>query len=97
LTEVLGRYERFFTLFRDLRGCVEFFLLQDLVTGECSAVEFFAPFDDFRTSPLPANGDAYRAYQRLASLLRRATSGSLGRADHRRGPANQRLQPTALR
>jgi hypothetical protein len=66
LADVLSRYDRFFALFRDFRGYVEFFLLQDLVTGDYSRVEFFAPFDDFRASPLPATGDAYRAYQRLA-------------------------------
>lgn len=66
LAEVLTRYERFFALFRDFRGYVEFFLLQDLVTTDYSAVEFFAPFDAFRTSPIPATDDAYRAYRQLA-------------------------------
>lgn len=66
LTEVLRRYERFFALFRDFSGYVEFFLVQDLVTKDSSAVEFFMPFDDFTTSPLPRNVDSYRVYQRLA-------------------------------
>ena len=47
LDEVLARYADFFRLFRDFRGYVEFFLLQDLVTEDCSAVRFFAPFEDF--------------------------------------------------
>ncbi len=66
LSDPLRRYADFFGLFRDFRGYVEFFLLQDLVTEDCSAVRFFTPFDDFTTSPLPASIDVYRAYQRLA-------------------------------
>jgi len=42
---------------------VEFFLLQDIVVGDCSAVKISAPFDDFRGSPIPTGVDAYRAYK----------------------------------
>ena len=60
LTEVLSRYREFFCLFRDFRGYVDFFLLQDLVTEDCSAVKFFMPFNDFMTPSVPKDGDAYR-------------------------------------
>ena len=53
LSDALRRYADFFGLFGDFRGYVEFFLLQDLVTVDCSAVKFFTPFEDFNTSPLP--------------------------------------------
>ena len=66
LSGVLGRYTSFFDLFDDFRGYVEFFLLQDLVAEDCSAVEFFTPFQDFTNSPLPANIDAYRSYRERA-------------------------------
>jgi hypothetical protein len=66
LRGVLGRYSAFFDLFGSFPGYVEFFLLQDLVTEHCAAVKFFTPFDDFTTSPIPGNLDAYRAYQQLA-------------------------------
>ena len=66
LDEPLERYADFFNLFEDFRGYVEFFLLQDLVTEDCSVVRFFMPFQDFNTSPLPASMDAYRAYRQLA-------------------------------
>jgi hypothetical protein len=56
----------FFQLFCDFRGYVEFFLLQDLVTEDCSAVRFFSPFDDFRTSPLPGSVPEYMSYRQLA-------------------------------
>ena len=66
LSEALRRYADFFGLFRDFRGYVEFFLLQDLVTEDCSAVKFLTPFENFTTSPLPASIEDYRAYRQRA-------------------------------
>jgi len=66
LSDTLARYADFFGLFRRFQGYVEHFLLQDLVSGNCSAVRFFAPFDGFATSPLPGSVDAYRAYRQRA-------------------------------
>ena len=67
LSEPLRRYADFFRLFGDFRGYVEFFLLQDLVNADYSAVKFFMPFEDFKTtSPLPLSTEAYTAYQQLA-------------------------------
>ena len=62
----IARYANYFSLFGDFRGYVDFFLLQDLVTAEGSAVQFFSPFDNFASSPVPANIDAYLAYRDLA-------------------------------
>jgi hypothetical protein len=64
LGETLARYSAFFALFKHFRGYVDFFLLQDLVTDDCSAVTFFMPFDDFKTSSVPKDGDTYREYRR---------------------------------
>ena len=66
LTHTLARYADYFRLFCDFRGYVEFFLLQDLVTEDCSAVRFFSPLDEFRTSPLPGSVSEYLDYRRLA-------------------------------
>jgi hypothetical protein len=66
LSDTLARYPDFFGLFGDFRGYVTFFLLQDLVTEDCSAVRFFLPFEDFNTSPLPGSMDAYLAHRQLA-------------------------------
>lgn len=66
LSDPLRRYAAFFGLFGDFRGYVEFFLLQDLVTEDCSAVKFFMPFEDFNASPLPGSTQAYRVYRQLA-------------------------------
>ena len=63
LSTPLGRYPEFFKLFGDFRGYVEFFLLQDLVTEDCSTVRFFTPFEDFTTSPVPATLEAYQDYR----------------------------------
>jgi hypothetical protein len=45
---------------------VEFFLLQDLVTDDCSAVKFFSPFEDFKASPVPDSVATYLAYREHA-------------------------------
>jgi len=66
LGESLKRYADFFELFENFRGYVEFFLLQDLVNPDWSAVKFFLPFDDFKTSPLPSTKEAYNEYRQLA-------------------------------
>ena len=63
LGDVFKRYADFFDLFVDFRGYVEFFLLQDLVADNCSAVKISAPFDDFNGSPIPTSVDEYRAYE----------------------------------
>jgi hypothetical protein len=66
LRDTLRRYSSFFDLFRNFSGYVEFFLLQDLVTEDCSAVRFFLPFDGFDRSPLPESLDRYREYKEHA-------------------------------
>jgi hypothetical protein len=67
LADVLSRYASFFSLFRDFAGYVEFFLLQDLLSRDYSAVRFSMPFDDFATSPLPLTSEAYALYRRGAA------------------------------
>jgi hypothetical protein len=62
----LARYAEFFGLFGDFSGYVEFFLLQDLVTEDSSAVRFFMPFEDFTGSPLPGTVDEYLGYREHA-------------------------------
>lgn len=66
LSDVLMRYARFFDLFCDFRGYVEFFFLHDLVTTDFSAVKISAPFDDFIGSPIPHSVEEYRAYESSA-------------------------------
>lgn len=67
LAATLSRYSNFFDLFKDFRGFVDFFLLDDLV-GDGDHVRFFMPFDDFRPQPggsaLPKDLDTYREFRR---------------------------------
>ena len=64
LSETLARYADFFALFADFRGYVDFFLLQDIVGRDYSAVSCWSPFTDFTDSPLPGGSvDAYNAYR----------------------------------
>jgi hypothetical protein len=53
LADVLARYPDFFAAFEDFRGYVDFWLLQDMVTDDYSAVRFFTPFDDFKPPAIP--------------------------------------------
>ncbi len=83
LVNVLERYAAFFALFRDFRGYVDFFLLQDLVTADYSTVRHFLPFDGFHPWPLPDSDDAYRVYRQNAetfidSACQPVSSGRLG-------------------
>ena len=63
LSETLARYGDFFALFRDFAGYVDFFLLQDLVTDDGSAVRFFMPFDDFVSRAVPEDVETYLEYR----------------------------------
>lgn len=57
LSEPLSRYSDFFRLFEEFSGYVDFFLLNDLVTGDY-LIDFFIPFDDFR-SAIPTDKASY--------------------------------------
>ena len=59
LLPVIERYEKFFSLFQDFRGYVDFFFLQDLVNEDYTEVRFFLPFDDFKTPAIPQNKEEY--------------------------------------
>ena len=79
LGETLARYSDFFALFEDFGGYVDFFMLQDLVTEDCSAVRFFMPFDDFNTPAVPRDGDTYKEYRRLSIEFIEARNRRIGR------------------
>ncbi len=66
LSDTLARYAAYFRLFGDFRAYVEFFLLQDMVTDDCSAVKFFSAFEGFNSSPVPHSMAAYLDYRALA-------------------------------
>ena len=65
LTDVLSRYAEFFRLFHNFQGYIEFFLLQDLVAEDFSAIRFFMHFDDFNTPAVPKTIDSYLSYKDL--------------------------------
>ena len=67
LSATLGRYADFFRLFESFEGYVDFFLLNDLVTRDYSAVRFFSPFTGFDASPLPTTLQEYVEYCDCAS------------------------------
>jgi hypothetical protein len=79
----IARYGKFFRLFTDFKGYVDFFLLQDLVSDDYSVVNFFSPFVDFEMSPRPEDLDAYKAFRESTTEFvdnrnRRITALSIG-------------------
>lgn len=64
LRDVLKRYGKFFELFGDFEGYVEFFLLTDLLEEDGATVKYFHFFDDFRTPAVPKTKDEYLEYRR---------------------------------
>ncbi|MCE2517265.1 MAG: hypothetical protein J4F41_05370 [Alphaproteobacteria bacterium] len=63
LSATFERYARFFDLFEDFPGYVEFFLLEDLVLDDFQQINFWHPFRSFEETPLPQNLPEYLAYK----------------------------------
>jgi len=62
LSSVLARNAEFFGLFGSFGGYIDFFHLQDMISKDRIAIEFFLPFCEFDSSPLPSNNEEYRSY-----------------------------------
>jgi len=67
LFNTLSRYSDFFALFRDFKGYIDFFLLQDAVSEDYSSVILAHPLDNFDTPPVPRSVDEYVEYMRVAT------------------------------
>jgi hypothetical protein len=69
LVQAINRSEKFFDLFGDFKGYVQFFLLDDLVDEEYNKVKFFLPFGGFDEanpnykSPLSKDENQYHQYR----------------------------------
>lgn len=62
LASTLSLYADFFALFGNFRNYVSYFLLDDLIIDD--QVQFFMPFDDFRTPSVPQDVPTYAEYRR---------------------------------
>jgi hypothetical protein len=70
LYSTLLLYKKFFDLFSDFRGYTRFFFLNDLV-DENGNVNFYLPFDGFKTRPTFSNVDQYLSYKaRVMEFIR---------------------------
>lgn len=63
LEAVFQRHEDFFSLFHDFKGYVDFFLLQDLVSGDYKEIKIWLGNTEFDSSPLPKSVDEYLEYR----------------------------------
>ncbi len=61
LTNAINRYSDFFELFKNFKGYIEFFMLQDFI-NEDDSIKFCLPFDNFKRSALPDNKEEYESY-----------------------------------
>ena len=64
LFDTFKRYSNFFELFKEFKGYVDFFLLQDFVSEDYRAVKVAPPFDNFQSSPVPATKAEYLDYMK---------------------------------
>ena len=62
LYDTLVRYKGFFDLFDDFLGYIHFFLLNDLI-NENKMIDFYLPFDGFRTRPTFTDVNQYLLYK----------------------------------
>jgi hypothetical protein len=72
LYRVLQRYSKFFYLFRDFKGYVDFFLLQDLVSSNYQSVKYFLPHKNFKEPPLPKSLNEYLTYRENSIIFIKA-------------------------
>tara|TARA_R110001592_G_scaffold35475_1_gene120649 strand:- start:290 stop:1006 length:717 start_codon:yes stop_codon:yes gene_type:complete len=63
LTNTLESYSDFFKLFKDFKGYIDFFMLQDFIENN-GEIKFSLPFDDFNRSALPENKEEYLSYMK---------------------------------
>lgn len=74
----LALHRDFFDLFRDFRGYVDHFLLNDLV-DDTDAIRFYLPFDNFERDALPASVEEYRELMRRSMDFVRARNERIAR------------------
>jgi hypothetical protein len=62
LYKTLLRYKNFFDLFQNFQGYVNFFFLDDLL-GENKKINFYLPFNNFKTKPIFTGISDYLTYK----------------------------------
>ena len=65
LRDTLQRYSNYFSLFKDFKGYIDFFNLQDLVSDNYSSIKYYIPFNGFDNNPLPNNVEEYQLYKKI--------------------------------
>lgn len=63
LYDILFRYKKFFDLFVNFIGYVQFFLLDDIL-DENKNIKFYLPFDNFKTRPNFSDISEYQLYKK---------------------------------
>ena len=62
LYSVMREDKNFFDLFVDFKGYVDFFLLQDLVSGDYNEIKFWDNWQGFTDNPIPGDVNTYLSF-----------------------------------
>ena len=62
LSRTITNYSSFFKLFKNFKGYVQYFLMQDLVSKNYESVNFYLPHTQFNTNPIPKTLKEYYTY-----------------------------------
>lgn len=82
LYDTLVRYKGFFDLFNDFFGYIHFFLLDDLITKN-KMIDFYLPFDGFKSRPVFSNIDQYLLYKdRVVDFIHSRNERIVGYANY---------------
>jgi hypothetical protein len=64
LSKTFANYSSFFNLFKDFKGYVQYFLMQDLVSKNYNSVKFYLPHTEFELNPIPKTLLEYKSYMK---------------------------------
>lgn len=76
LEDVPVRYKKFFALFGDFNGYVDFFLLQDLLNDD-GTIDYFHRFKDFDTPAVPNDETEHLKYLAKSNSFIRARNARI--------------------
>ena len=65
-----AKNKKFFNLFIDFKGYVDFFYLQDLVSDDYKSIKFFLDFDNFKSNGYPKDAEEwFELYEKQMKFL----------------------------
>jgi len=69
LSDILNRFNYYFSLFNDFKVFCEFYFLQDLTKNNFSQIRYFLPFCEFKINPYPKDISEYNEYKHNCKIF----------------------------